>query len=81
MRNEEINELNVIIRLSCIDRYNGFIYRRGSESKGGAGPGIGRKVEERSKEHEVESTHDYQSQGNRKGRSRDERKRTKEIRI
>ena len=46
--------------MSCIDRYNGFIYRRDSESRGGAGSGIGRKVEERSKEHEVES-------GNTKG--------------
>jgi len=27
--------------LSCIDRYNGFIYRRGSESSGGAGTGTG----------------------------------------
>jgi len=31
--------VNAIIRLSCIDRYNGFIYRRGSESSGGTGTG------------------------------------------
>ena len=45
-RNEEINELNAIIRLSCIDRYNGFIYRKGSESSGGAGTGTGVQEEE-----------------------------------
>ena len=53
--------------MSCIDRYNGFIYRRGSESSGGAGTGIGGKAEERSRRHEVESTHDYQSYGTEKG--------------
>jgi len=49
---------NVIIRLVCIDRYNGFKYRRGSESRGGVGMETGVRGEERSYEHEVESTHD-----------------------
>ena len=78
MRQRNKMQLTTIIRLVCIDRYSGFKYRRGSESRGGAGTGIGGKAEERSKRHEVESTHDYQSHGNRKGRteriSRDERK-------
>ena len=51
-------KVNVIIRLACIDRYSGFKYRRGSESRGRAGTGIGGKAEERLKRHEVESTHD-----------------------
>jgi len=50
--------MNTIIRLVCIDRYSGFKYRRSSESRGGAGTGIGVEAEERSKRHEVESTHD-----------------------
>jgi len=53
--------------LICIDRYSGFKYRRSSESRGRAGTGIGGKAEERSRIHEVESTHDYQWHGNRKG--------------
>ena len=65
----ERNVRNAIIRFVCIDRYSGFKYRRSSESRGGAGTGIGGKAEERSKRHEVESTHDYQSHGNRKGRT------------
>jgi len=31
------NVNNLIIRLVCIDRYSGFKYRRGSESRGRAG--------------------------------------------
>ena len=50
--------VNIIIRLVCIDRYSGFKYRRGSESRGGAGMETGVRGEERSYEHEVESTHD-----------------------
>jgi len=38
---------NAIIRLVCIDRYSGFIYRRCSEIRGGAGKGIGGEVERR----------------------------------
>ena len=72
---------NTIIRLGCINRYSGFKYRRCSESRGGAGAGIGGQAEERSKRHEVESTHDYQSHGNRrvgqKRINRDERKQNK----
>ena len=41
------NASNVIIRLGCIDRYSGFKYRRSSESRGGAGTGIGVREEER----------------------------------
>jgi len=44
--------------LVCIDRYSGFKYRRGSESRGGAGMGIGGEAEEQSRRHEVKSTHD-----------------------
>ena len=55
--NANVN-VNVIIRLVCIDRYSGFKYRRGSESRGRAGTETGVRGEERSYKHEVESTHD-----------------------
>ena len=55
--NANVN-VNVIIRLVCINRYSGFKYRRGLESRGGAGMETGVRGEERSYEHEVESTHD-----------------------
>ena len=38
--NVKRNVSNAIIRLVCSDRYSGFKYRRGSESRGGAGTGI-----------------------------------------
>jgi len=66
-RNAMTGVRHTIIRLVCIDRYSGFKYRRSSESRGGVGTGIGGKAEEQSKRHEVESTHDYRSHGNRKG--------------
>ena len=40
-------QVNVIIRLVCIDRYSGFKYRRSSELRGRAGTGIGVRGEER----------------------------------
>ena len=58
MRQNVRDAMNAIIRLVCIDRYSGFKYRRSSESRGGAGTGIGGEVEEQSKRHEVKSTHD-----------------------
>jgi len=45
--NVKRNISNTIIRLGCIDRYSGFKYRRSSESRGGAGTGIGVREEER----------------------------------
>ena len=51
-------ERNAIIRLVCIDRYSGFIYRRCSEIQGGEGTDIGGEGEEQSKRHEVKSTPD-----------------------
>ena len=40
------NVNNLIIRLVCIDRYSRFKYRRGSESRGGAGTETGVQGEE-----------------------------------
>jgi len=54
-----------IIRLVCIDRYSGFIYRKCSEIWGGAGTDIGGEAEERSKRHEVKLTHDTGACGKR----------------
>ena len=37
---------NLIIRLICIDKYSGFKYRRGSESRGRSGNGYRSSGEE-----------------------------------
>ena len=48
---------NTIIRLVCIDRCSRFKYRRGSESRGGAGTGTGVRGEEQVPEFRGRSDH------------------------